>query len=78
MDKKANKKQLSLIKQFWEFTGSANKNLAFDILKDWNWRVEQACEVYFTTYAGNEPPMQADPAPKIKKKSGDNSAIKGK
>lgn len=76
MDSKLNKKQLSCIKQFCEFTCTSNKKMAQDILKDVKWNVEQAVEVFYTNYGGIEPPSE-EPVSTKSKASVDTSEIKG-
>jgi len=52
MEKSFNKKQLSSLKQFIEFTSLRNKKLAINILEDVNWKVDQGLEIFYTNYAG--------------------------
>lgn len=60
MSKKLNKKQLSALTQFQEFTACGNRKVAVDILQDVNWKVDQAVEVFFTNYAGQVPMEEED------------------
>lgn len=60
---KMNKRQKDACSQLMEFAGLRNKKLAITILKDVKWNVQQAVDVYFTNYAGqdisdDEPPQE--------------------
>lgn len=77
MESKLNKKQLSAVQQFLEFTASRNKKLAVDILKDVKWNVEQAVEIFYTNYGGSDQMEDVQEAVPVPKKAVDNSSIKG-
>ena len=74
MESSLNKKQKSSLAQFMEFTWTKNKNQAIEILKDCNWNVDQAVEVFYSNYAGMEPVEEAPPKAS-KSKGGDFTAI---
>jgi hypothetical protein len=77
MESKLNKKQLGVVAQFLEFTGTKNKKIAVDILKDVGWKVDQAVEVFYSNYAGSEEAMEVDePSPKAVS-SVDNATVRG-
>lgn len=73
MESKLNKKQKSTLAQFCEFTWSRNKKQAIEILKDVNWNVDQAVEVFYSNYGGSEEIEESEP--KHVKAHVDSSAI---
>jgi hypothetical protein len=78
MEAKLNKKQKDAIKKYLEFTCTKNKKMAQNILKDVNWNVEQAVEVFYVNYGGQEEQEVEAVASKPKEKASVNkSNIRG-
>ena len=77
MESKLNKKQLSAVQQFLEFTASRNKQQAVDILKDVKWNVEQAVEIFYSNYGGSDQMEDVPVAVSAPKQAVDSSSIKG-